>query len=34
MEMNYAHYSDPKGHLDYFDSPNGENITHFDTSDF
>ena len=30
----YPYHGDPDDLLDYFDSPNGENITHFDGSDF
>ena len=30
----YPYHSDPDDLLDYFDSPIGENITHFDGSDF
>ena len=32
--MNFACHSDPEDHMDYFDNPNGVDITHLDVSDF
>jgi hypothetical protein len=33
-DLEDPYHSDPEDLLDYFDSPNAENITHFDGSDF